>query len=183
MAIVTLTYSDAERSHVIDFDRDSTSIGRSPTQDVVLNESCVSRQHALIIRDGEGYTVIDQNSTHGTFLNSVRVTKSALRIGDVLQLGSLHGTRLHIKASKDGRATSGFSEPTAIDLLSSLSELRVSHEKILPAAHEMEKLNWLLRAARQLNEGGAIDEILKVFLHLALQLTGLERGFVFLREG
>jgi serine phosphatase RsbU (regulator of sigma subunit) len=46
----------------------------------------------------------------------------------------------------------------------------------------MDKLNWLLRAARQLNEGGAIGDILGAFLHLALQLTGLERGFVFLQE-
>lgn len=46
----------------------------------------------------------------------------------------------------------------------------------------MEKLNWLLRAARQLNEGGAIEDILSAFLHLTLQLTGLERGFVFFRD-
>jgi serine phosphatase RsbU (regulator of sigma subunit) len=44
----------------------------------------------------------------------------------------------------------------------------------------MEKLNWLLRAARQLNEGVAIEDILDVLLKLTLQLTGEERGFVFL---
>jgi phosphoserine phosphatase RsbU/P len=183
MAVLTFTRSDAEGLQRIELNRGTTSIGRSPTQDVVLTETCVSRQHALIIRDGDGYAVVDQNSSHGTFLNSVRVTRAALRAGDVLQLGSLAGTRLYIQAGEDGKATSRFSQPTAIDLLSSLSELRVPREEVLPAAHEMEKLNWLLRAARQLNAGAAIDEILKVFLHLALQLTELERGFVFLREG
>jgi phosphoserine phosphatase RsbU/P len=89
----------------------------------------------------------------------------------MLQLGSLYGIRLHIQGSEDEKAPSAFSQPTSIDLLSSLSELRVPREEVLPAAHEMEKQNWLFRAARQLNEGGAIDEILKVFLHLALQLT------------
>ena len=33
-----------------------------------------------------------------------------------------------------------------------------------------------------LTEGNAIEDILSAFLHLTLQLTGLERGFVFLQE-
>ena len=47
----------------------------------------------------------------------------------------------------------------------------------------MEQLNWLLSAARQLNEGGAIEDILSTLLRLTLQLTGVERGYVFLRQG
>jgi phosphoserine phosphatase RsbU/P len=180
MGIVTLSYSDAKGHHSIDLDRDSTSIGRSPGQDVLLNDPCVSRQHALIVRDGNSYAVIDQNSTHGTFLNSVRITRSALKYEDVLQMGSLHGPRLRFHLQQNDK-TIKLQSP-ASGLLSSLSELRLPANEFRTAAREMEKLNWLLRAARQLNEGGAIEEILKAFLYLALQLTGLERGFVFLRE-
>ena len=68
-------------------------------------------------------------------------------------------------------------------LLSSISDFPVKGEKHSPAAREMEQLNWLLSAARQLNAGGAIEEILTTLLQLTLQLTGVERGFVFLREG
>jgi phosphoserine phosphatase RsbU/P len=32
-------------------------------------------------------------------------------------------------------------------------------------------------------KGGGIEDILSAFLHLTLQLTGLERGFVFLQDG
>ena len=46
----------------------------------------------------------------------------------------------------------------------------------------MERLNWLLSAARRLNQGGAIEDTLDALLQLTLQLTGLERGFVFIRE-
>jgi serine phosphatase RsbU (regulator of sigma subunit) len=67
------------------------------------------------------------------------------------------------------------------NLLSSLSELRPPGEPRQPA-RELEQLNWLLRAARQLNEGGAIDDIVVGLLHLTLELTGLERGFVFLQN-
>jgi serine phosphatase RsbU (regulator of sigma subunit) len=52
-----------------------------------------------------------------------------------------------------------------------------------PAAREMEQLSFLLNAARQLNAGGAITDIFHVLLQLSIQLTGVERGFVFLREG
>src|SRR3984885_10246455 len=182
MGIVTLSYSDAEGSHNVDLDRDSTTLGRSKDQDIVVGDACVSRQHATIVREGNTYTVIDQNSTHGTFLNSVRVSRSVLRFEDVLQLGSLQGTRLRFhQRSKDGTVTD-FLHSAASELLSSLSQLRMPPSGLRPAAREMEKLNWLLRAARQINEGGEIEDILSVFLHLALQLTGLERGFVFLQK-
>jgi serine phosphatase RsbU (regulator of sigma subunit) len=46
----------------------------------------------------------------------------------------------------------------------------------------MEQLTWLLTAARQLNAVGAIQDILATLLQLTLQLTGVERGFVFLCE-
>jgi serine phosphatase RsbU (regulator of sigma subunit) len=69
------------------------------------------------------------------------------------------------------------------DLLSPFRSLSQSAGSGAPAAREMEQLNWLLSAARQLNAGGAIDDILTTFLQLTLQLTGVERGYVFLREG
>src|ERR1035438_3714191 len=68
-------------------------------------------------------------------------------------------------------------------LLSSLSKHSLTDQQQPAAAREMGQLNWLLSAARQLNAGGAIEEILTSLLELTLQLTGVERGFVFLREG
>jgi hypothetical protein len=71
--------------------------------------------------------------------------------------------------------------PPVSSLLSSLSGLRQPGEPRRPA-RELEQLNWLLCAARQLNKGEAIDDIVLGLLHLTLELTGLERGFVFLRD-
>lgn len=175
MATISLTYSDADGPHSIDLDRESTSIGRSPGQDIVMSDPCVSRHHALIVREGDTYTVIDQNSTYGTFLNATRVERAVLKFDDVLQVGSLKGPQLRFHLRQDNLTTSDMLRSPVTDLLSSLHELR-------PSSREMEKLNWLLRAARKLNEGGAIEDILSAFLHLTLQLTGLERGFVFLQE-
>jgi sigma-B regulation protein RsbU (phosphoserine phosphatase) len=182
MSIATLSYSDADGNHHVSLDRDITSIGRSPSQDVVLSDACVSRQHALIVREGSTFTIVDHKSTHGTFLNSVRVARSVLQFGDVLQMGSLNAPRLRFHLLQSDETVSEVVQSPATNILSSLNELRVHAGDVRPAAREMEKLNWLLRAARQLNEGGAIEDILSAFLHLTLQLTGLERSFVFLRE-
>jgi serine phosphatase RsbU (regulator of sigma subunit) len=47
----------------------------------------------------------------------------------------------------------------------------------------MERLKFLLDAARRLNEGSAVNDILAALLQTTLELTGVERGFVFLRDG
>jgi phosphoserine phosphatase RsbU/P len=182
MDTVTLSYFDANGAHNVDLNRDSTALGRSPGQDVVLSDPSVSRKHAVILKQGNTYTVVDQNSTHGTFLNAVRVERAELKSGDVLQLGSLKGPEMRFHLRGNNQETNGLLQSPVTQLLSSLSELRVGPEEPGSSAREMERLNWLLRAARQLNEGGALEDILSAFLHLTLQLTGLERGFVFLQK-
>jgi sigma-B regulation protein RsbU (phosphoserine phosphatase) len=182
MGFFTLSYSDAKGQHKVDLDRDTTSIGRSSDQDVVLGDPCVSRRHALIVKEGDTYKVLDQKSTHGTFLNGLRIEQAILQAEDLLQIGSLNGPRLRVHARRDDETQDALSQSAASDLLLSLSELRLPSGESRPATQEMEKLNWLLRAARQLNEGGGIEGILSAFLHVTLQLTSMERGFVFLQE-
>ncbi|MGB7548735.1 MAG: SpoIIE family protein phosphatase [Terracidiphilus sp.] len=177
----TLRFTNADGRHALTLDGPSTSIGRSEGQDVVLSDQCVSRQHALIVREGDCYFIVDRNSSRGTFLNGVRVQRAQLNLGDLLQLGSLDGPQLYFEPTPDG-ADSNRSGPVRA-LLSSLQPLAQSAAGVLPAAREMEQLNWLLSAARQLNAGGAIEDILTTLLQLTLQLTGAERGYVFLREG
>jgi serine phosphatase RsbU (regulator of sigma subunit) len=71
---------------------------------------------------------------------------------------------------------------SSTSLLTSFKKLAQETGEAKPAQRGIEQLTWLLEAARQLNESGEIDEILTALLGLTLQLTHLERGFVFLRE-
>ena len=91
MAFPTLSYTDADGQHDVLLDRQTTTIGRLPDQNVVLRDQSVSRQHATIVRENNSYSIVDRNSSHGTFLNGVRVQRAPLNAGDVLQLGSLKG--------------------------------------------------------------------------------------------
>lgn len=63
------------------------TLGRRPENDVVLGGASVSGQHARIEAEGEGFVVVDLQSTNGTFVNGRRCDREALRPGDTLQIG------------------------------------------------------------------------------------------------
>jgi serine phosphatase RsbU (regulator of sigma subunit) len=147
-----------------------------------MSDPCVSREHAKIINESGVWTLVDRDSRHGTFLNGTRIQRAELKHGDVLQLGSLKGCRIAFELETGSGLETSSHHNVVGSLLSSLTSLDHSDRLKRPAGGEIERLNWLLSAARQLNAGGAITEILTTLLQLTLQLTGVERGFVFLRE-
>lgn len=181
MNIPKLCYADQSGPHSIVLESASTSIGRVG-QDVVMSDPFVSRQHAMIVNESGVWFVVDRNSRHGTFLNGSRIQRAELKHGDVLQLGSLKGCRISFYLENVSRLDDRLRRNVVSGLLASMTSLDHSDNLNRPSGHEIERLNWLLSAARQLNAGGAITEILTTLLELTLQLTGVERGFVFLRE-
>lgn len=63
-------------------------IGRASTNDVVIPDPEVSRQHAQLIRQEEGFAIQDLGSTNGSFVNYHRVTGlTPLNHGDVISFG------------------------------------------------------------------------------------------------
>jgi hypothetical protein len=72
---------------LISLDRPITHIGRGLIADVRLEDSHVSRRHAILALRGDGARVLDDRSLHGTFVNGRRVTVAYLADGDVLRFG------------------------------------------------------------------------------------------------
>ena len=68
--------------------RSDFSIGRDPTNDVVIPDALVSRRHARIVFDGSEYLFHDCESANGSLLNGDRVSERKLTDGDVLWLGA-----------------------------------------------------------------------------------------------
>lgn len=176
----SLQYGDSDGEHTFEIRGEFTSIGRSPDQDLVLREAFASRRHATIIRRNDHFELIDQNSSHGTYLNGKRIDRSKLRSGDALQFGSADATCFRFRLPE----TESMSGVRANELLNALSEFDPTTGDVPRPAREIGKLSFLLNAARQLNAGGAIDDIFHALLKLSMELTGTERGFVFLlKEG
>lgn len=65
------------------------AVGRGLENAIVLEDRRVSRLHAVFESSGGHWSVRDEGSTNGVFLNNRRVTQHALRNGDRLSLGGL----------------------------------------------------------------------------------------------
>jgi pSer/pThr/pTyr-binding forkhead associated (FHA) protein len=66
------------------------TIGRLPGNSIVIDNPAVSSKHARIVRDGDSYVIEDAESTNGTFVNELRVTKQPLSYGDLVLIGKHH---------------------------------------------------------------------------------------------
>jgi hypothetical protein len=67
----------------------SLTVGRATPSDVILNSQDISRAHCRIYFDGHRLTVVDLNSTNGTFVNeSPILTETVLAAGDQIRVGS-----------------------------------------------------------------------------------------------
>jgi len=75
-------------------DGDRVTVGRSPDCEVFLDDVTVSRKHAVLVRGGDGFTVEDQGSLNGTYVNRRRVENAKLEDGDEVQIGKYRLTFL-----------------------------------------------------------------------------------------
>jgi pSer/pThr/pTyr-binding forkhead associated (FHA) protein len=66
------------------------TIGRLPGNAIVIDNPAVSSKHARIVREGESYVIEDAESTNGTFVNELRVTRHPLTYGDLVLIGKHH---------------------------------------------------------------------------------------------
>ena len=68
-------------------DADVVSAGRHPKSEIFLDDVTVSRQHAVFRRDQDSFTVADDGSLNGTYVNRDRIESVRLKDGDEVQIG------------------------------------------------------------------------------------------------
>jgi predicted Ser/Thr protein kinase len=64
------------------------SIGRASANDVVLEDDKVSRFHAIVYREDDGFRIEDLNTANGTWLDGKPVRSERLSAGQVVVIGS-----------------------------------------------------------------------------------------------
>lgn len=161
------------------------TIGRSAENTIVLNDVAVSSVHSKIIRSENGqFTLHDNASTNGTFVNGREARVADLKHGDTVRIG---GTVLAFEVQRQGGILPGegidrgavrpdeeliaYREPTLIDP-SKLS--RVELERLVRRGFILEQLDLALSSL----EGPT--EILTTVLDAALAASGAQRGFILL---
>jgi pSer/pThr/pTyr-binding forkhead associated (FHA) protein len=65
------------------------TIGRDPSNDLVLPDSMVSRRHAVVEHRAGQFFLRDCSSANGSVVNGDRVSERGLRDGDLVAIGSM----------------------------------------------------------------------------------------------
>lgn len=162
------------------------TIGRSAENTIVLNDVAVSGLHSKIVRSESGqFTLHDNASTNGTFVNGREARVVDLKHGDTVRIG---GTVLAFEVQRQGGILPGegidrgavrpddeeltvYREPTMID------PTRLSREELERLVRRGFILEQLDVALSNL-EGPT--EILTTVLDASLAASGARRGFILL---
>lgn len=90
MPIQFVHLAGSKKGRTESFGADRVRIGRDPTNDLQFDpyqDRDASSRHAEVTREGPEFWISDLGSTNGTFLNGERVTRHALKDGDVIAFG------------------------------------------------------------------------------------------------
>ncbi len=82
-----LIYNEDGASRIFPIAKNDISLGRAYENDVVLTHFAISRIHARIVNDQQGFRILDQGSRNGMQVNGRTVTDVALHDGDEILLG------------------------------------------------------------------------------------------------
>lgn len=171
---VSFVLIDGSSRRTIAVDHSPFTIGRLPENDLVLAHPFVSRRHADIVVEAGVPFIVDQGSRHGTFVNGqLSAARRAIAETDIVHFGALDGPNLRIDT--DAGKSDLNDTSTLRDIIDQIPEVSAS-------GNALDKLRWFFESARKLNTSDAVDQILTALLDTTLQLTQVERGYVFLRN-
>src|SRR5215472_7086718 len=115
------------------------TLGRSAERDLCIASPEVSRAHALIDRDADGYFVRDTGSRHGTFVNGMRISTTRLRSHDQITLGTPDHSLLFEFNESDNSTKS---------LLSQFSQTGITSRSGNATPSDLDTLSLFLKAAQ-----------------------------------
>ena len=155
-----------------------TLIGRKGDTDIVLNNPNISRHHAKVIVSDDAITVVDLDSTHGTFINGIKIERQLLNDGDRIELGKDRVPLTFFTGSGSIRSKSRFDTTEVFER--SLADLG----RLLPSdLSDLEKISYLLDFQYQWEQSFTADAAFVQILQAALKISGAERAFVLVRQG
>jgi pSer/pThr/pTyr-binding forkhead associated (FHA) protein len=104
-------------------------IGRSPDNDLPVDNLAVSNHHARVYFEAGRLVVEDLDSLNGTFVNDLRVERATLHDGDSIWIG-----KHHIKVDASGDA------PTSVDVGRKAAAPRINETMVLDTKARREML-------------------------------------------
>ena len=95
-------------NHVFELSKDEVVVGREISNDIVINDSEVSRRHARLVLDAGRYVLEDFGSTNGSFVNGQRlIGPHALSVGEVIMFGENVALSFEVQYDADATVVGG----------------------------------------------------------------------------
>jgi signal transduction histidine kinase len=133
-------------------------LGRARTSDLCLTEPSISKVHARVVYNGAGsFSIEDQGSLHGVYVNAERVHDATLVQGTSIQLGNV--TLKFSLLANDGSTDQVAEFPW------------------------IEQQQLLLSLVQTLNSTLVLNQVLEQVLDAVMRITRAERGFLLLADG
>ena len=188
------------KNRMIPLEGDRICLGRSTTVALSYpNDSGLSRQHMLMEREGDHWTIVDLNSKNGTMLNGHPLTaKTALKSGDRIMAG-------HLILICDGMSSRTVTPVVTFDapdpaagsessttVITNLESIMRADEKAKEAKDGKGKTESqgfastqvaaLIRAGNELSGDRPLPELFRFILELAIDAVKGDRGILLTLE-
>ena len=199
MPRLTITSQDGKRS-LYELTKPVITLGRGTANDLVLNDTSVSRFHAVIKNGEDGkYIIADRGSTNGVYVNSKRITEeTAFGEGDSARIGIY---MVNFEKARNATVVLRKADiPSTLDqMIKSKTETQTSltpkpptqinsniSAELVQTIRKLERENYLLTvlydAGKALSSKLSTDDIGEQVLDLAFRIQGVERGFMMLYD-
>lgn len=155
----------------VELEKPLYTLGRLADNDIQVLGITISRRHAEIVLQGDEYFLVDRESTAGCYVNEEKITRHRLRHGDRIQLGARPEHEIQFLDSRsEGEADSALRSSYSIS------------SQALNARAELQNLARFLEVNQALKISLPIDEVLRLIVDAAIEITRAERGALMLRE-
>ena len=193
MARLIISSPDGKNG-ILELTKPLITIGRGNANDLVLNDSSISRFHAVIKLKDSSIFIADRGSTNGIILNDERISQETeLKNGDVTTIGR-YTLRLENVDDKGIQVRRGQWPSTLNQIIQGHPERGPLARSAEPSSSEftdlatrvkkLERENYLLtvlyEAGKALNSKLDVEHICEQVVSLACLIEGVERGFVML---
>jgi Nif-specific regulatory protein len=149
------------------------TIGRDTSNDLVIPDWAVSRQHCIIKGEANGFWLEDLSSHNGTFVNDVPATRQQLSHGDQIRIGTSH-----LLFALDEDEALSLANEVAFDngSLITRSDIRLHLEKTnQELTHE---LNMLVKFGQALNSLKEVEKLQRRLLEIIMEVVPARRGAI-----
>ncbi len=138
------------------------SIGRAPSNDVILEDFSVEDYHAQIIFDGVNFNVNDLTDSGGLKVNGKKKRRVRLVHNDRLQVGNAE---------------------LVFSLLDTVEPAHDTNESSARIEGELGGLSRLYDFSQRLMEIRSVETLLETLLDAVIEVTHADKGFVILLQG